>query len=54
MPVRATHNLAGLPDLKPTVLPGNHFGYMDFANENDPDQFAKRIVKAISGFERQA
>jgi acetyltransferase/esterase len=53
MPARATHRLAGMLDLMPKVLPGNHFGYMDFANENDPNKFADIIVKAISELGRQ-
>jgi pimeloyl-ACP methyl ester carboxylesterase len=47
MPVQATRALAEALALTPLVLTGNHFGYMDFASENSPDDFAGEVVKAI-------
>jgi acetyltransferase/esterase len=50
MPVRATVRLAELLVLTPLKMPGNHFGYMDFTSDNDPDCFREVVVKAIAGF----
>jgi pimeloyl-ACP methyl ester carboxylesterase len=50
MPMEATIKLAQLTEVTTCILPGNHFGYMAFMNENDPSRFQKAMLDTLAGF----
>jgi pimeloyl-ACP methyl ester carboxylesterase len=52
MPARATVALAKLLGRAPVTFPGNHFGYMNFAEQNDPEHFGELIVQTFARQDR--
>jgi pimeloyl-ACP methyl ester carboxylesterase len=50
IPVRATLELAKRLEMSPQAFPGNHFGYMEYMDQNDPDRFREILRQATGKF----
>jgi len=50
LPVRGTIELAKRLEIPPQIFPGNHIGYMDYMDQNDPQRFQEAVLHAIASF----